>query len=137
MKWSELVPFLRALSEPSLAMVSLPDSQGSRGAPLARVYVKHKHILLLLLSFSVVSGQGELRPWFQRLLVRQSGSPVKWAKAVESPVMTVQRNTNISIDRQSKEAATSALPRSPSGDAIHGFTLRRNSPAAFLAFIIH
>ena len=51
--------------------------------------------------------------------------------------MTVQRNTNISIDRHSKEAATSALPRSPSGGAIHGFTLRRNSPAAFLAFFLY
>ena len=55
MKWSELVPFLRALSEPSLAMVSLPDSQGSRGAPLARVYVKHKHILLVAGYKSILS----------------------------------------------------------------------------------
>ena len=35
-------------SSRGLAMLSLPAFQGSRGLPLARVYVKHKHILLLI-----------------------------------------------------------------------------------------
>ena len=57
----------RRSSSPSrgLAMVSLPALQGVQGdRPLARVYVKHKHILLLLLLLKKISdpvgpGQGK------------------------------------------------------------------------------
>ena len=56
-------------SSRGLAMLSLPAFlKGSRGLLLARVYVKHKHILLLIkISYPVVSAQGQRRPWFQRL----------------------------------------------------------------------
>ena len=96
--------------------------------------MKHKHILLLIkVSYPVLSaqGQGQRLPCFQRLdqrLRHLTGEPL--CRTRRSPV-AVQINTNISINRQSKEAATSALPLalndSRSVRAVKG-SLRRFAP---------
>ena len=87
------------------------------------------------IPWCLCKGNGDLASsGLDQRLLHLTGEPL--CRTRRSPV-AIQINTNISIDRHSKEAATSALPRSPSGGAIHGFTLRRNSPAAFLAFFLY
>ena len=96
---------VRRASSPNrgLAMVSLPAPQGSRGCPLARVFVKQKHILLIIkilikISCPVSLCKGKDGPW--TVWFRRGQDSAKPEETREWKYKAIQRYLLIDIARR-------------------------------------